>query len=50
MDRHTPFILASYAVTVLVLGGVIAAIILDHLKLKKALSRFPARESGNNEP
>ena len=45
MDRHTPFILASYAICALVLAGVIAAIVLDHLRLKKALTRFPARES-----
>jgi len=49
MDRHTPFILASYALTFLVLAGLIGAIIYDHLRLKKSLTRFPAREDGDRE-
>lgn len=44
MDRHTPFILASYALTALVIGGIIVSIIAEHIRLKRALSRFPARE------
>lgn len=44
MDRHTPFILASYALTALVIGGIIVSIIREHIRLKRALSRFPARE------
>lgn len=45
MDRHTPFILASYAICALVLAGVVVSIVLDHIRLKKALMRFPARDS-----
>lgn len=45
MDRHTPFILASYALTAIVIGAIVIAIIREHMNLKRALSRFPARES-----
>ena len=43
MSAHAAFIAAAYGIAALAIGGMIAAILLDHRALKKALSRFPAR-------
>ena len=44
MSDHASFILAAFAIA----GGAIALtivwIVMDHLRLKRALSHFPARE------
>jgi heme exporter protein CcmD len=41
-DPHTGFIVAAYATAVVVIGGMIAATILDHRALRKALARVGA--------
>ncbi|WP_372423076.1 heme exporter protein CcmD [Salinarimonas chemoclinalis] len=45
-DPHTPFILASYLATVLVIGGLIARMILDQRAQKRALAELEARGAG----
>ncbi len=40
---HIGFILASYGVTVVVLGGTIAAVLLDRRALTRSLARLEAR-------
>jgi len=40
---HAGFILAAYAVTAVVVIGMIATLALDHRGLKRALARFPSR-------
>jgi heme exporter protein CcmD len=37
---HFGFILAAYAVTFVVVAGMIGAIVLDHRALRRALARF----------
>jgi heme exporter protein CcmD len=41
---HFPFILGAYAITGLVVAGLIAWTWLDHRLLRKALERLPARD------
>jgi heme exporter protein D len=43
-DPHFGFIFASYAVTVLVIGGLIVWTILDYRRLRSALARLPRRD------
>ncbi len=43
-DPHFPFILASYGVTVLVIGGLIAWTLLDYKRLREALAKLPRRD------
>ena len=43
MTTHGAFILAAYAVTVLVLFGMIGAIVNDYVTLRRALQKFPPR-------
>ncbi|WP_237477470.1 heme exporter protein CcmD [Lichenibacterium dinghuense] len=40
---HLGFIVAAYAVTVLVVGGAVAAVLLDGRALRRALERLEAR-------
>ena len=42
-SAHFGFILAAYAVTAVVVLGMIGAIILDHRALQQALARLAAR-------
>jgi heme exporter protein CcmD len=44
MSPHTPFILGAYLLTLLVVGGVALAIVLDYRALRRALSSLPPRE------
>jgi len=39
-DLHFGFVIAAYALAFAVIGGMIAAILLDSLRLKRALSSF----------
>jgi len=43
MGDHAAFIIATYAVTAIVLLAVIGWTLVDHMRLKRALQRFPAR-------
>ncbi|MGP9818954.1 heme exporter protein CcmD [Salinarimonas sp. NSM] len=45
-DPHTPFILASYLATVLVIGGLIARMILDQRAQRRALAELEERGAG----
>ncbi len=40
---HLGFIVAAYAVTLIVVGGAIAAVLLDRRALRRALHRLEAR-------
>jgi heme exporter protein CcmD len=42
MSAHAWFILASYAIAALAIGGAALAIVLDHRALKHALAKLPA--------
>ena len=42
-SQHFGFILAAYAVTVVVVLGMIGAIVLDHRALRRALEKFGPR-------
>ena len=44
MVAHTGFIVAAFAITALVVGIMIFAVIMDHRSLKRALARFPGRD------
>lgn len=46
LDPHAPFIIASYAATVIVLGGLIARLVLDHRAQKRALAELESRGAG----
>jgi heme exporter protein CcmD len=42
MSAHAWFILASYAIATLAIGGAALAIVLDYRALKRALGKLPA--------
>jgi heme exporter protein CcmD len=44
MSDHASFILAAFAIAGGAIGLTVAWIVVDHLRLKRALSHFPARE------
>jgi heme exporter protein D len=46
LDPHAPFIIASYATTVLVIGGLIARLVLDQRAQKRALEDLESRGAG----
>lgn len=46
LGPHAGFILASYAAVVVILGGLIAAILLDHRAQARALAAFEERGAG----
>lgn len=48
-DPHFDFIFASYAITVLVIGGVTAWTIIDYRRLRAALARLPRRDGDTEE-
>lgn len=43
-DPHFAFILASYGVTALVIGGLVAWTLLDYRRLRQALAKLPRRD------
>ncbi|MGJ3265180.1 MAG: heme exporter protein CcmD [Salinarimonas sp.] len=47
-DPHTPFILASYAATILVIGGLVVRMILDQRAQKRALAELEERGLGRS--
>lgn len=42
MSAHAWFILASYVIALLTIGGAALAIVLDYRSLKRALGKLPA--------
>jgi len=44
MSDHASFIIAAFAIAGAVLAVTVLWIFLDHQRLKRALSRFPARD------
>jgi heme exporter protein CcmD len=42
---HLGFIAVSYALAVLVIGGMIGTVVLEHRRLKRELSRFEDRDA-----
>lgn len=46
MAPHTGFIVAAFLVTVLVLGGTAAAVLVDHRVQRRALARLAALNPG----
>ena len=42
MSAHAWFILASYAIAALAIGGAALAIVVDHRALQHALAKLPA--------
>jgi heme exporter protein CcmD len=44
MSGHAAFIFAAYAITALVVLGAIGAVVSDHISLRRALAKFPARD------
>ena len=44
MSEHASFIIAAFAIAGGVLAVTVLWILLDHQRLKRALSHFPARE------
>lgn len=45
MSTHAAFVAFSYGVTFAVIAFIIGAIMMDYRSLKRALSRFPQRDS-----
>lgn len=46
LGPHAGFILAAYGAFVIVLGGLMAAVILDHAQQKKTLAELERRGAG----
>jgi heme exporter protein CcmD len=44
MSDHASFIIAAFAIAGGAIAFTVAWILIDHLRLKRALSHFPARE------
>lgn len=42
-SAHIPFIVAAYAVTGVVVGAMVIAIVADYIGLRRALARFGPR-------
>jgi heme exporter protein CcmD len=43
-DKHFAFIFASYAITALVIGGLVIWSMLDYRRLRNAIDRLPRRD------
>jgi heme exporter protein CcmD len=43
-DPHFGFVIAAYAIAFIIVAAMIFAILRDYFTLRRALSRFPARE------
>ena len=46
LGPHAAFILASYAAVVVVLGGLILSVLIDHRSQKRALAELERRGAG----
>jgi heme exporter protein CcmD len=46
MSSHEAFIAAAFGLTLVIVVGMVAALVLDHRALRKALARFPSRMEG----
>lgn len=46
LGPHAAYIIASYAAVIVILGGLIAAVLLDHRAQTRALAQFEARGVG----
>lgn len=46
LGPHAGFIIAAYGAFAVVLGGLIAVVLLDHAKQKKALAELERRGAG----
>ncbi|MCC2098676.1 MAG: heme exporter protein CcmD [Hyphomicrobiales bacterium] len=44
MGKYALFIIASYGITGISIAGLIAWIVIDYRRLRKALAKFPPRE------
>jgi len=49
MSDHTAYIAAAYGLTVIVVLGMIAAIVIDRRRIERALARFPSRGSETDQ-
>ncbi len=49
-DPHFAFVIAAYALAFAVIGGMIAAVLLDSLRLKRALASFPPPADQRHAP
>lgn len=51
-DPHTGFIVAAFAVTIVVIGAMVLAIVLDHRRLRRDLDRLSHEVPGgaSDEP
>jgi heme exporter protein D len=47
MSQHTAFVIASYAITTLVIGGAALRIVMDYRRLRDALARLGAAGEGD---
>jgi heme exporter protein D len=47
MSQHTAFVVASYAIAILVIGGMALRIALDYRRLRDALARLGAAGEGD---
>ena len=45
--EHASFILAAYAISFVVVAGMIVSILASHRTLKNALAKLPARAGGD---
>ena len=43
MNNHAGYIIAAYGLTIVVVLGMIAAIVIDRRRIERALARFPSR-------
>ena len=46
-DLHATFIFASYAISALVIGGMIVWTLLDYRNLRRALDKLPKANAGS---
>lgn len=47
MSQHMAFVVASYAIATLVIGGVALQIVMDYRRLRDALARLGAAGEGD---
>jgi heme exporter protein CcmD len=47
-ELHATFIFASYAITALVIGGMIGWTLLDYRNLRRALEKLPNRDGARD--
>jgi heme exporter protein CcmD len=49
-DPHFGFVIAAYALAFVVIGGMIGAVLIDYMRLKRALSLLAAPEGYQPSP